>query len=81
MHKYNKDASPELLDQSLDESTSMVLETGTAPTALQTSEIALRRSMLGLPAEGGPAPETVFDYSFVRQALAELDRSGWQPVE
>jgi NitT/TauT family transport system substrate-binding protein len=81
MQKYNKDASPELLDRSLDESTSMVLESGTAPVDLQSSEIALRRSMLGLSAQGGPSPETVFDYSFVQQALAELDRSGWQPQE
>jgi ABC-type nitrate/sulfonate/bicarbonate transport system substrate-binding protein len=81
MQKYNKDASPELLDRNLDESTSMVLESGTAPVDLQSSEIALRRSMLGLSAQGGPSPETVFDYSFVQQALAELDRSGWQPQE
>jgi ABC-type nitrate/sulfonate/bicarbonate transport system substrate-binding protein len=81
MQKYNKDASPELLDRSLDESTAMVLESGTAPVDLQSSEIALRRSMLGLSAQGGPSPETVFDYSFVQQALAELDRSGWQPQE
>jgi hypothetical protein len=59
----------------------MVLESGTAPVGLQSSEIALRRSMLGLPAQGGSSPATVFDYSFVQQALAELDRSGWQPQE
>ena len=81
VQKYNKDASPELLDQSLDESTAMVLESGTAPAELQASEIALRRSMLGLPAEGGPPPAAVFDYSFVRQAVADLDRANWQPEE
>jgi ABC-type nitrate/sulfonate/bicarbonate transport system substrate-binding protein len=81
LQKYNKDAAPDLLDQNLDESTAMVLESGTAPVALQKSEIALRRSMLAMPAEGGPPPEMVFNYSFVQQAVADLDRSGWQPQE
>ena len=81
MQKYNKDASPELLDRSLDEATSMVLKSGTAPAELQASEIGLRRSMLGMPAAGAPATSSVFDYSFVRAAVADLERTRWQPSE
>ena len=81
VQKYNKDASPELLDRNLDEATGMVLESGTAPADLLASEIRLRRSMLGLPPDGGPDPAAVFDYSFVRQAVADLDRARWRPSE
>src|SRR6185312_9369583 len=80
LQKHNK-SKPELLAGSYDESMPTIIDSGTIPRATQESELALRRSMLGMGNKGRPTAETVFDYRLVQEALAELDKSGWQPSE
>jgi len=80
LQKHNK-SKPELLAGSYDESMPTIIDSGTIPRATQESELALRRSMLGMGNKGGPTAETVFDYRLVQEAFAELDKSGWQPAE
>jgi len=80
LQKHNK-SKPELLAGSYDESMPTIIDSGTIPRATQESELALRRSMLSMGERGGPTAETVFDYRLVQEALAELDKSGWQPTE
>lgn len=79
LQKHNK-SKPELLAGSYDESMPTIIDSGTIAQETQEGELALRRSMLGM-GDKGPTPADVFDYRLVRDALAALDKSGWQPVE
>jgi len=55
-----------------------------SPTAIvsdenQAFELKLRAHMLGIAANDVPPPERFFDFSFVKQAAAELKAEGWKP--
>jgi ABC-type nitrate/sulfonate/bicarbonate transport system substrate-binding protein len=71
----------ELLAGSYDESMPTIIDSGTIARTTQDSELALRRSMLGMADKSDPPAEKVFDYRLVAEARAQLDSSGWQPVE
>jgi NitT/TauT family transport system substrate-binding protein len=56
-----------------------MLATGSVPRELQENELKLRGDMLGVPPNKIPAPELVFDYSFILKAGEELKAAGWKP--
>jgi ABC-type nitrate/sulfonate/bicarbonate transport system substrate-binding protein len=56
-----------------------MLASGSVPRDLQANELRLRGEMLGVAPEKIPAPEGVFDYSFILKAGEELKAEGWQP--
>ena len=56
-----------------------MLATGSVPRALQENELKLRGDMLGVQPNKIPAPEQVFDYSFILKAGEELKAAGWKP--
>ena len=56
-----------------------MLGSGSVPRELQVNELTLRGDMLGVPPNKIPAPEQVFDYSFIHKAAEELKAEGWKP--
>jgi ABC-type nitrate/sulfonate/bicarbonate transport system substrate-binding protein len=56
-----------------------MLASGSVPRALQENELKLRGEMLGLAADKIPAPDHVFDYSFILKAAEQLKAEGWKP--
>jgi NitT/TauT family transport system substrate-binding protein len=56
-----------------------MLASGSVPRELQVNELKLRGDLLGLAPDKVPAPEKVFDYSFILKAGEELKAQGWKP--
>ncbi|HEY3919117.1 MAG TPA: ABC transporter substrate-binding protein [Stellaceae bacterium] len=56
-----------------------MLASGSVPRDVQERELVLRGEMLGLAKDKIPAPEAVFDYSFIEKAAQELKAEGWKP--
>jgi len=52
---------------------------GTASEQLVREDLAVRAELLGLPKDKLPPPDHVYDYAPLRQALKEVDASGWKP--
>jgi NitT/TauT family transport system substrate-binding protein len=83
--KIDKARDPNVPDDSLKQNVEEVIETtlvsGEASPEAQQNEIAVRRQLLSMPAEGAQKPEAVFDYRLIRQVRDELKAKGWKPVE
>jgi NitT/TauT family transport system substrate-binding protein len=75
------DVSLDVLRESIDETATMMLESGTTSLATQQSEIALRNSMNDLTLQRVPAPGGVFNYSLAIEAVRRLKASNWMPTE
>jgi hypothetical protein len=56
-----------------------MLASGSVPRDLQVNELKLRGEMLGLAPNKIPAPEQVFDYSFILKAAEQIKAEGWKP--
>jgi ABC-type nitrate/sulfonate/bicarbonate transport system substrate-binding protein len=79
MEAYAKNTSPETLSEALDDTTPTVLQKAEATPEERQFDLKLRGSMLKLPDSALPPLDRVYDYSFVEQAIATLDKSGWKP--
>lgn len=77
MEKYAKNTNPETLSEALDDTTPTVLQKAEATADERQFDLKLRGSMLKLADSALPRLDRVYDYSFVEQALASLDKSGW----
>lgn len=55
------------------------LSDGIVNTTMQTNEIAIRSSLLGIPESKVPPNSAVFDFSLVRRAAKQLKSEGWKP--
>jgi NitT/TauT family transport system substrate-binding protein len=73
--------SPAVLRGSLDETAGTFLDDGMASLAARQSEIAVRSSIVDLPAARRPSPDKIFDYALVRQAARALQADHWTPAE
>jgi ABC-type nitrate/sulfonate/bicarbonate transport system substrate-binding protein len=75
--KYNKVASQAVIEESFDETSPTVLVNGEATQELRDLDLKLRAEMM----KAGTAPllDKVYDYSFVKQAVAEL--KDWKPEQ
>jgi hypothetical protein len=56
-----------------------VLEKAEATIDERQFDLRLRGSMLKLGDAALPPLDRVYDYSFVEQAIAVLDKNGWKP--
>jgi NitT/TauT family transport system substrate-binding protein len=56
-----------------------MLATGVIPRDLQDNEIALRADMLSVAKDKIPTAKTVFDFSIVEKAAADVKAEGWKP--
>lgn len=79
MAQYAKNADPQALSASLDDTLPTVLANGEATPDERAFDLKLRATMLKLPARALPTDSQVYDYAFVRRAMAALDKSGWKP--
>jgi NitT/TauT family transport system substrate-binding protein len=79
MERYAKNTNPETLAEALDDTTPTVLQKAEATPEERQFDLKLRGSMLKLPDSALPRLDQVYDYSFVEQAIAALDKSGWKP--
>jgi len=79
MERYAKNANPETLAEALDETTPTVLQNAEAAPEERQFDLKLRGAMLNLVDSALPRLDQVYDYSFVEQAIAALDKSGWKP--
>jgi len=79
MEKYAKNTNPETLSEALDDTTPTVLQKAEATAGERQFDLKLRGSMLKLSESALPRLDQVYDYSFVEQAIAALDKSGWKP--
>ena len=79
MERYAKNTNPETLAEALDDTTPTVLQKAEATPEERQFDLELRGSMLKLADGALPRLEQVYDYSFVEQAIAALDKSGWKP--
>jgi ABC-type nitrate/sulfonate/bicarbonate transport system substrate-binding protein len=69
------------LKQDIDEVIANTLDSGEASIEAQKGEIAVRRQLLSMPAEGAQPPSAVFDYALIRQVRSEIKAQGWKPTE
>jgi NitT/TauT family transport system substrate-binding protein len=79
MAKYAKNTAPEVLSQSLDDTTPTVLANAEATPEQRQFDLKLRGTMLSIGEAKLPPLDRVYDYSFVEQAIAALDQAGWKP--
>jgi NitT/TauT family transport system substrate-binding protein len=83
--KIDKTRDPSVPDdalkQNINEVIATMLDSGEASVEAQTGEIAVRRQLLSMPAEGAQPPSAVFDYTLIRQVRADLKAKGWKPTE
>jgi len=54
--------------------------TGMMPFDAAKKELAVRGEINGVPPEKVPPPEAVYDFSLIREAIAEVAQSGWKPL-
>jgi ABC-type nitrate/sulfonate/bicarbonate transport system substrate-binding protein len=81
LEKYAKGTAPAHIAEAFDETMPTLLESGEAPLEARETDLKIRGAMLGMKAGTGPTVDELYDYTQIRQALAALDASGWQPVE
>ena len=79
MAHYAKNTNEETLAEALDDTTPTVLANAEATRDERAFDLKLRGTMLNMPESALPPASKVYDYSFVRRAIAALDKSGWQP--
>jgi len=79
--KRVQDVSLDVLRESIDETATTMLESGTTSQATQQSEITLRSLMNNLSPQRVPAPGSVFNYSPAIEAVQRLKASNWMPVK
>jgi len=79
MAKYAKNTPPALLAEAFDDTSPTVLASAEATPDQRQFDLKLRGTMLKLPKSRVPPIDKVYDYSFVEQAIAALDRQGWKP--
>ncbi len=77
--KHAKGVAPDVLRGALDDQAAKFLDSGEASLAAWKSELAVRASIVGL--KQAPAPQSVFDYSLVKQAAKKLNASGWKAAQ
>ena len=56
------------------------LPDGTVSEEMQTTEIALRSQLLGIPSDKVPPPSAVFEFDPIRKVMADLKAQGWKPT-
>jgi hypothetical protein len=56
-----------------------VTEDGSLPLASARSELAVRGEILGIPPDKILPPDKVYDFSLVKEVVAELKRTGFRP--
>lgn len=69
------------LRRNVEEVIPTMLDSGEASVAAQEGEIAVRRQLLSMPAQGAQPPSAVFNYTLIRQVRDELKAQGWKPTE
>ena len=79
LQKYAKNVPPEHIGESMDETQPTVIADGQAALELRQLDLGLRSTMLGVAEEARPPLDKVYDYSFVRKAVADLDARRWWP--
>jgi NitT/TauT family transport system substrate-binding protein len=79
MAQYAKNADPQVLSESLDDTLPTVLARAEATPEERQFDLTLRGTMLSLPDDKLPTLAQVYDYSFVEHAIAALDQEGWKP--
>ena len=79
MEKYAKNTNPETLSEALDDTTPTVLQKAEATAGERQFDLKLRGSMLKLSDSKLPPIDQVYDYTFVEEAIAALDKNGWKP--
>jgi hypothetical protein len=53
---------------------------GTIPLAATTRELAVRGELIGLAPDKLPPPDKVYDFSLMREIVAELEATNWKPT-
>ncbi|HEX3971714.1 MAG TPA: ABC transporter substrate-binding protein [Stellaceae bacterium] len=79
MQPYAKNTNVKTLSEALDDTTPTVLEKAEATVDERQFDLQLRGSMVKLSNSALPPLDRVYDYSFVEQAIAALDKKGWKP--
>jgi NitT/TauT family transport system substrate-binding protein len=74
-----KNTNAQTLSEALDDTTPTVLANAEATPDERAFDLKLRGTMLNLPENALPPDAKVYDYSFVRHAIAALNESGWKP--
>jgi NitT/TauT family transport system substrate-binding protein len=77
--KYFQYSDPSLAVLDYDQTIPLLTKDGTVPDDVLKRDMEVRASILEMPKEQIPPIERAYDYRFVRQANAELDRSRWTP--
>jgi ABC-type nitrate/sulfonate/bicarbonate transport system substrate-binding protein len=54
---------------------------GEMEMAAAAKELAVRAELLGVPPDKIPAPETVYDFSIIREVIRELGAESWRPTK
>jgi NitT/TauT family transport system substrate-binding protein len=80
VQKYSKVTDPRIVDFDYHSAVSILTKDGTVPEDVIKGDLAVRASLIDLPANQIPPPSKIYDYSIVRQANAELDAQRWQPT-
>jgi NitT/TauT family transport system substrate-binding protein len=52
---------------------------GVIPADAAAKELAVRAEIVGLTPDKAPPPEKVYDFSLIREVVAEIKASGWTP--
>ena len=79
--KYAGKASPDVLSESLDETIPTVLTSGEASEPVRQFDLRVRGTILNIAESNLPPIDKVYDYSFVKRAIADIDARHWQPTE
>ena len=77
--KYFKYSDESLAALDYDQTVPILTKDGTVPNDVLQKDMEVRAAILEMPKDQIPPVERAYDYSFVRQVNAELDRTRWTP--
>ncbi len=77
--KRNPVQTPEEIKRAIASDVLLRTKDGTISPELQKQEIANRGAVLGIPPDKLRDPATMFDFTMLREVVADLDKSGWKP--
>lgn len=78
--KYFQYADPSLAGLDYDEDVPILTRDGTVPDDVLRKDMEVRAAILEIPKDQIPPISRAYDYRFVRQVNAELDRAHWTPT-
>ena len=79
VQKYNANVDPTILTVDYDETIPILTKDGTVPDDVLRADLEVHAQMMDIPKSQVPPLSKAYDYTFVREVNAQLDRTRWKP--